>query len=262
VAYLWLYTLLLAGLLALSPGLTDRLQRGLERALRGWGLIAWPAAFLGVARLALEARWPQAPNLIHDWYGHAMFLAGFLFGFSSARSDAIWAGFMRWRTPALAGAVGAYSLIAVAAARMLVQAPTLGAATVARHAAPGHTLFDIVAAAVWAIDQWLWITAFLGFAYRHLRGRDGPARRYLTEAIFPFYIVHQTTIAVVGHYLAKAGLPLGLEAFLLITATVASCFLAFEGVRRLPWLRPVFGLKALERPPVRARAWSEASPEP
>ncbi|HEY6620202.1 MAG TPA: hypothetical protein VIY68_11685 [Steroidobacteraceae bacterium] len=74
---------------------------------------------------------------------------------------------------------------------------------------------------------------------------DGPIRRYLTEAIFPFYIIHQTTIEVLGHYLAKERLPLGIEATLLVAATIASCFAVYEVVRRIGVLRPLFGLKSL-----------------
>jgi hypothetical protein len=68
----------------------------------------------------------------------------------------------------------------------------------------------------------------------------------LPEAIFPFYIIHQTMIVVVAHDLAKLRLALGLEAAILVSATVASCVLIFEIVRRISWLRPWFGLK---RPP-------------
>ena len=50
-------------------------------------------------------------------------------------------------------------------------------------------------------------------------------------------------IVVVGHHLAKLGLPQGLEAVILITATFAACFATYEVVRRLGPLRPLFGLK-------------------
>ncbi len=54
------------------------------------------------------------------------------------------------------------------------------------------------------------ILALFGFARKHLR-RDNAARRYLTDAIFPFYIIHQTTIVVAGHYLNQVGLPVWIE---------------------------------------------------
>jgi hypothetical protein len=102
-----------------------------------------------------------------------------------------------------------------------------------------------IGAAVYGLDQWLWILAVFGISRHYLANRDGPIRRYLTEAIFPFYIIHQTTIEVVGHYLAKERLALGIEATLLIGATIASCFATYEIVRRIRLLRPLFGLKRL-----------------
>jgi glucans biosynthesis protein C len=98
-------------------------------------------------------------------------------------------------------------------------------------------------AAVYGLNQTLWILAVFGFARHYLTDRDGPIRRYLMDAIFPFYIIHQTTIEVVGHYLAKEQLPLGIEATLLIGATIASCFATYEIARRIEPLRPLFGLK-------------------
>jgi glucans biosynthesis protein C len=75
-------------------------------------------------------------------------------------------------------------------------------------------------------------------------------RRYLTEAIFPFYIIHELTITVGGYDLAKLRLNLGLEAALLIAATVVSCFATYEIARRVAWLRPLFVLKPkITRPP-------------
>ncbi|MDB5457513.1 MAG: acetyltransferase, partial [Caulobacter sp.] len=108
----------------------------------------------------------------------------------------------------------------------------------------------------YALDQWCAIAAILGFGARHLN-RDAPALRYLTLAVFPFYIVHQTLIVVAAHYLAPLNLPQGLEAAILVVGTFAGCFASFEIVRRVAWLRPLFGLKLQatpepSRPPVLA----------
>ena len=70
-----------------------------------------------------------------------------------------------------------------------------------------------------------------------------PTLTYLTLAVFPFYIVHQTVIVVVAHHLAKLGLPQGLEGAILIATTFAACFATYEVVRRVGVLRPLFGLK-------------------
>jgi glucan biosynthesis protein C len=59
---------------------------------------------------------------------------------------------------------------------------------------------------VQATDAWCAIVAILGFGAKHLN-KGGPALRYLTLGVFPFYLVHQTLIVVMAHHLAKLGLP-------------------------------------------------------
>jgi hypothetical protein len=84
----------------------------------------------------------------------------------------------------------------------------------------------------------------MGFAHRWLRNADGPVRQLLTQAIFPFYLIHQTIIVVAGHYLDALGLPLWLEAPLLIGATALGCWLFFDLGRRVPQLRVWIGLSS------------------
>jgi hypothetical protein len=90
--------------------------------------------------------------------------------------------------------------------------------------------------------QWLCIVAVLGFARRWLSA-DSAARRYLTDAIFPYYIVHQTAIIMIAHELRGSDLPAWLEAGIVISGTLATCALTYEIVRRIAVLRPLFGLR-------------------
>ena len=94
-----------------------------------------------------------------------------------------------------------------------------------------------------ATNEWCAILAILGFGRLYLN-HDGPVRRYLTEAIFPFYIIHQTAIVVYAHNLQPFKLSVALEVIVLIIATFATCFVTYEIARRLGWLRPLFGLNA------------------
>ena len=86
----------------------------------------------------------------------------------------------------------------------------------------------------------------LGFARRHLC-RDNAARRYLTTAIFPVYILHQTVIVVVAHALQPVRLDPLLEGVLLVLVTATLCFLGYEAIRRSDVLRPLFGLAVSSR---------------
>lgn len=67
-------------------------------------------------------------------------------------------------------------------------------------------------------------------------------RRYLNEAVFPYYILHQTLIVVIGALLIPTGLPLLAEASVLVLGTVAGCAIGYELIRRVKLLRPLFGL--------------------
>jgi len=101
---------------------------------------------------------------------------------------------------------------------------------------------------VYGCDQWAWIVAAAGFAYRYLPTADGPWRRYLTEAIFPCYILHQTAIVVFAHELARLRWPLLVEIPTVILLTALACVAGCEVIRRLPWLRPAFGMKPVQPP--------------
>ncbi|MFN3572937.1 MAG: acyltransferase family protein [Phenylobacterium sp.] len=230
VAYLLVYSLALGGLLALARGRIAAVQKGLEQALAGPGVLIWPAAFLILLRLTLAPLFEITHALVDDWYNHALSFSAFLFGFLIAKSERLKAGFVAWRWPALALALAAYGCWA-------------GYVWVYRGegAVPPEAL-RWAGRVAYGLDQWAFIAAALGFGARHLN-RGGPALRYLTVGVFPFYIVHQTVIVVAGHHLARAGLPQALEAAVLIAVTFAACFASYEIVRRLGPLRPLFGLK-------------------
>src|SRR3546814_17330307 len=69
----------------------------------------------------------------------------------------------------------------------------------------------------------------------------------LAEAVFPFYIIHQTIIVVVGWYLLQAGVA-ALPAFLiLLVATALGCWLFYAIERRIGWLWPLIGLQGKAR---------------
>ena len=238
VAYLLVYSLVLAGLLALTFGRLRALGGLLERGLRGWGLLVWPIVFLAAIRWGLAYRFEITHDLVNDWYNHALSFSAFLFGFLTARSEALRQGFIRLRWPALILALAAWAAWAGYAWEYR-----------AEDAMPADALRRVMRI-VYAADQWAFTAAILGFGAMHLN-HGGPMLRWLTVGVFPFYIVHQTAIVVVGHHLAQLRLPLAAEAGLLIAATIAVCLLAYEVARRLGWAGLLLGVRpqAAKRPP-------------
>ena len=67
-----------------------------------------------------------------------------------------------------------------------------------------------------------------------------------TEALYPFYMIHQTVTVITVYWLLTWNVP-ALPAYLLtVLATFGGTALIYAGgVRPWPWVRPLFGLKPL-----------------
>ena len=231
VVYLLVYSLVLAGLLAVAGAALKRLTPLMEKALSGWGLLVWPILFLATIRWWLAPIFPVTHALTDDWHTHAISFSAFLFGFLIARSETLKQGFIRLRRPALI-----LGLIAWAGWTAYVVSFPEGSTAV-----PGDALRRIMRV-VYAVQQWSFIAAILGYGARYLT-RGGPLLRYLTVGVVPFYIIHQTIIVVAGHHLAKLGLPLIVEAGLIIGITVLGCWLTYEVARRIGWFGLLLGVR-------------------
>ena len=92
------------------------------------------------------------------------------------------------------------------------------------------------------LNRWIWIVAVLGWGHR-LLNRPMGWLPYATEAVYPWYILHQTITVVAGVYLSRLQLGPVFEPALLLLATFGGCFVLHEyAIRRTPVLRPLFGL--------------------
>jgi hypothetical protein len=228
VVYLWVYTMALGLVLLAGPALFGLTERLLAPAFAGVMLLVVPSLLFTAYRLFLYPDFPSTHALFGDWYNHAQSATAFLIGFLPAHSAAFWQAVERQRWIALIVAVALYAVFISL-----------------RSVPDGGMPLRIVFAVAYGCYQWLCMVAVLGFARRWLN-RDSPVRRYLTDAIFPYYIVHQTAIIMIAHALQGSGLSAPLEASIVIGGTAASCVAAFEIVRRVGWLRPLFGLKRNE----------------
>ena len=228
VVYLLVYTLLAALLLRARPGLAAALTRRLD-ALPGWAFLVLPAAVLALLRVTLAPRFGITHALVDDVYAHAMYGPAFLLGVGLARADRL-----RERT---------IHLRWVAAAVWVVACLAYG---INAHLHPGGAgaseALKTAMRVVYGVEQWTAVVAVLGFAARHLT-RRGPWLATLTEAVFPVYIVHQTITIAFAVRLAPLGLPVGLEAALLVAATFGGGWATYLAVRRIGPLRPWFGLR-------------------
>lgn len=236
VAYLWVYTMALGLVVMAIPAVVDWIERWLAALLSGALLLIVPSLLFAVFRLTLLPSFPLTHALFGDWYNHALFAGVFLLGFLLAHGASFWEAIERQRWIALMLAVAFYAV-------WLSLRPLRD----------GGMPVRLGIGIAYGFYQWLAIVVALGFARRWL-AKDSAARRYLTDAIFPYYIVHQTAIIVIAHALRGSGLPGGVEAAIIIGGTAASCVATYEIVRRVGWLRPLFGLKSEIRRPCMSAA--------
>src|SRR5690606_8171351 len=98
-----------------------------------------------------------------------------------------------------------------------------------------------------ATYTWAAPLAIFGLARTAL---DRPFRwlPYASEAVYPWYILHQTLIVPLAFVLIPLRLGPVLEPLLVLGGTIAGCLLLYEGlIRRSAPLRPLFGLKPVPR---------------
>ncbi|MCI4644658.1 MAG: acyltransferase family protein [Hyphomonadaceae bacterium] len=238
VVYLLVYTLVLAlvgpviSAWASGPG-----ERVFETVFGGrWGvpaLLLVPALPHCLYRVLLDPHFPTTHALANDWANHAHSFTILMTGFLFAKSPAFWRAVARAWPWALGLTIGLGAGLSVVWANWEVWMAEDGA------------LIDYVwparLARIWY--AWLMIAAILGMGQRWLN-RPGRALTYMTEAIFPWYILHQTLTVMAGFWLTRQGLNVWVEFAGVTLATIGGCLLLHEFViRRLGWLRPLFGLK-------------------
>lgn len=151
------------------------------------------------------------------WHGFFLGLLAFLSGFFFVSSgSAFWNMMLKWRWVFLAASVSLY-IYRFLQFQMRV---------------PGFQL---------AIESDLWIFSVLSFAYKYLN-RPSSALRYLSQAAYPVYILHMLFLYLGSLVVFRFDISVYVQFILVLIITGVGCFGAYEGIRRVRILRPLFGL--------------------
>lgn len=207
------------------------------RGERGRALVARLAGFLRAHRaaiylvnlpsiavaLSLGPRWPVTHNLIADWANFTGSFVTFLWGFVFASSPALLDVVERRRGSFL---LQGLAMTAIFYGRILL----------------GQGGSSVTSTIVSAYLGMFWIFALVGYARAHVRS-GGPWLTYANQAVYPFYILHQTIIVAAGYYIVQ--MPWGVPVKLALTMAAAflGSWIGFEVVRRNAVTRMLFGTK-------------------
>jgi len=234
IVYLMLYTLVLAPfakpLAQFMRGKGARISSAIFASKFGtlW-ILTLPILPHLLSRAILGQHFPTTHDVVSDWANHAYSFTFLLTGFLFAKDKAFWQAIGHAFKASLALSIILGSLLTIVWMNWdgVVETQTF--------------LWPARFARVFYI--WWVIAALLGAAQKWLN-RPSPQLTYMTEAIFPWYILHQTLTIIAGYWLTRQGLSLGVEFACVTLATFGGCLLIHEFfIRRFKYVRPLFGLK-------------------
>ena len=226
--YLLFYTLALIPIAKLIDGPLAGFRKWFQN-LRGAWIIVLPLVPLMIYGHFVFPKFPYISHaLLDDWYAHVMYFTFFLIGYLIGRDAGFWAELARIRKVTLALAATFFVLFILRNEFMPDDA---------------SFMLEKVSALITYANRWLWIVTIFGWGH-HLMNRPMKWLPYATEAVFSWYILHQTLIVVAGANLAKFSLGPVVEPALVLIATFGGCFVIHEFIiRRTGFLRPLFGVK-------------------
>jgi surface polysaccharide O-acyltransferase-like enzyme len=236
IAYLWFYTMILCLTLPIMRmGLLDR-----ARAILGKTgpvlLVVLPIAVLWVFWLYLLPRFPETHALRGDWYLHAQFLFAMFFGYIAAKQESFWDRVAQMRRITLFIAIFAgVTEISLRAANQYDQLQRLPEAFL-------YVPWGNIEGFARVVFSWAAVVSILGWGRVYLN-RPRPWLGYASEAALTWYILHSSFIVPLAYLLGKHQLGPVLEPMLVFFGTILGCYVLYEFViRRIPLLRPLFGL--------------------
>ncbi|MGG6894362.1 acyltransferase family protein [Rhizobium sp. BR 315] len=218
LAYLWVYTALLTLALSAWPRLLTNAGDRLAIWLTGKWILILPALYFVLLRLVLRPAFPPTPNMLDDWYSHAVYVTSFFVAAAMAMRNDYWDAIVNMRRPALILAVAS----AVAMTLLFPALPAVEPEGV--QALAGRILAGTF--------QWCAIVAILGYA-KIWCNSENAVIRYLNRAILTYYVLHQTVMLLIAYALDQMGL-MSVSFFIPIAvATLAICALLYELRRHL-----------------------------
>ncbi|MCA9231215.1 MAG: acyltransferase family protein [Planctomycetales bacterium] len=185
---------------------------------------------LVVTESLFRAAYPGLQTLISDWANFTGYLYLFMVGFAICCNPKFWPAIRRDGRLALVGGLAALAIgVALSISGML---PVRGYSI-------EWTLFMVLK----AVNCWCWIVALLSAGMRWLNF-GGKLLSYIREASYPFYILHQTVLILVGYYVMNWPMPVIVRFLIIVVATVAFTTLLYEvTVKRINALRFLFGMR-------------------
>lgn len=235
LAYLFVYSLVCVPLfLYLKKEGGKKLAEKAAKFFEKPGAIFYPALWCMFLNVLLRPTWPGFQNLLDDWANFTVYISYFIFGFVYCCDDRFGKAVDRHANLALALAI-------------LFMAAVMGIEATDISFTRGYNPAFLAWVAFRSINTWVWVVALLGLGRKYLNFQHR-SLNYLNQAAFPFYVLHQTVIVVIGWYVVRWSASVGVKYLVLTTAALSSTLLIYDLlVRRNNITRFLFGMKPIKK---------------
>ncbi len=98
-----------------------------------------------------------------------------------------------------------------------------------------------------AISAWMWVLTAVGYGKKYLN-KSSKALNYINQAVYPFYVLHQTVIVILTFYVVRAPDGVGLKYMFTVIATFFISMGIFHlFIKPYPIMRFLFGMKPKDK---------------
>jgi glucans biosynthesis protein C len=205
VFYLFLYSAMLLPLLGVSRSIRGARWLAWTRARVAQHGVHWLALPMVITYTSLVQRFDGLQDVVHDGAMFLTYFGYFVTGWFIGIDEALWARIREGRRRSFTVALSAF--LVICGLRWGGHEPPVG-----------YSALRLLYLALLGCNAWAWVLTLLGYSARWLN-RDHAVLRWVREASYPFYILHQTVIVLIAFFVVRTDEPV-LEKFL-FTATVS-----------------------------------------
>lgn len=204
------------------------------------GILFVPAILILISQIVLRPIFPEETHaLLDDWAFFVFYFCFFLAGVLCFSIQDVWRSLDANRKYLLAAA--AVVLIPFYA----VYASFYGWVHLPWSRSEVETIFDVTAIFL----SWFTVIAVIGYG-QHYLNRNHPWLSYAGEGLYPFYILHQTLIIVIGYFVCQTDGSIMLKFWVIAALTMfSSIALYIVAIRPFRITRLLFGLKPRKSAP-------------
>jgi surface polysaccharide O-acyltransferase-like enzyme len=175
-------------------------------------------------------KYPEQGSLVEDWFVFNSSITYLILGYLLASSNQFWDNCERYRKISLS--------FAVATSIILFFNYYLPNGLPKKEGVDTQLYFLLNALQIWSI-----ILTIIGFTKKYLNSSSN-ILQYLNQAVFPFFIIHQTIIVAIGYWIVQLKISILTKYLLLSICSSIIIYCLYEYViRRTKLTRFLYGMK-------------------